>query len=329
MGIMKSANGFIFFCIYCLFLLGIIFAETNYTTEVILKTIPERMIGYPDPENRRILEQWNFSTRANPDSMGTYYGGDILFIQKPNSSRSFIPGWTTTWPDRIVPYEIEGGFTREEQNRILTAMNTYERYTCLRFQPRTRRSVYYIRIVSNLDGCFSMVGMMDRRNQPQVVSLQSYYCTTMGTIIHELAHAVGLLHEHQRPNRDDYVRVIYENVVPAYRNQFTKDQGATSFGYRYDYGSIMHYSPDAFSSNRKYTMIPYDESAIRYMGQRDTFAHGDIDQINIIYKCRQQYSSKSQRQSKHAHSSATRFVIHGICWIVELTQIARGLFKAV
>lgn len=31
-------------------------------------------------------------------------------------------------------------------------------------------------------------------------------------LIHELGHVIGLIHEHQRYDRDKYVKVIYENV---------------------------------------------------------------------------------------------------------------------
>ena len=37
----------------------------------------------------------------------------------------------------------------------------------------------------------------------------------IGTVIHELGHALGMAHEQSRPDRDQHVRVNYDNVVPG------------------------------------------------------------------------------------------------------------------
>ena len=39
--------------------------------------------------------------------------------------------------------------------------------------------------------------------------------TSEGVVIHEMGHAAGLLHEHQRSDRDDHVTIKWGNIVPG------------------------------------------------------------------------------------------------------------------
>ena len=64
-----------------------------------------------------------------------------------------------------------------------------------------------------------------------------------GLYLHETGHAIGLLHEHQLPDRDRYVTIQYSNVAPSMRGSFIKyDRDAVdTMGVEYDFSSIMHY----------------------------------------------------------------------------------------
>ena len=60
---------------------------------------------------------------------------------------------------------------------------------------------------------------------------------------YELGHAIGFHHEQTRPDRDDHVTVVIENIIPYKLFNFQKynDRIINNYGVPYDYKSIMHY----------------------------------------------------------------------------------------
>lgn len=60
-----------------------------------------------------------------------------------------------------------------------------------------------------LSSCSSPVGYRyGRRND---ISLGGG-CQYLGTTMHEIGHSIGLYHEQSRPDRDRYVRIIWNNI---------------------------------------------------------------------------------------------------------------------
>lgn len=132
---------------------------------------------------------------------------------------------------------------------IERALNSYHDNTCIKFIPRRSRDVDFISIQSESTGCWSSLG---RVGGSQVVNLQNPGCLqTMGTVIHELMHAVGFYHEQNREDRDPHIYIARNNIRPGTENNFDKaPNGATSgYGVPYDFGSVMHYGANAFAVN--------------------------------------------------------------------------------
>lgn len=106
----------------------------------------------------------------------------------------------------------------------------------------------------------------------------------------------GFLHEQNREERDGFVTIRNRNIKPGYEANFDKaPRGATTgFGVGYDYGSVMHYSPTAFSRNGQPTIESKPNSRER-MGQRDGFSKKDIDKINKMYNCKASTASTGNK----------------------------------
>ena len=60
-------------------------------------------------------------------------------------------------------------------------------------------------------------------------------CLTTRTIQHEILHALGFWHEQNRPDRDDFIDIKDENIMPGLEVNFAKRLDIDSLGSPYDY----------------------------------------------------------------------------------------------
>ena len=94
--------------------------------------------------------------------------------------------------------------------------------TCVKFvdaaveQPPHGHHIHITSRLSNLS-CFSWLGFRpSERGVAQPVNIGSIGCfDDMGTSEHELLHVLGLDHEHNRPDRDDFILIVSDKVKPG------------------------------------------------------------------------------------------------------------------
>ncbi|NWQ95938.1 TLL1 protein, partial [Burhinus bistriatus] len=190
------------------------------------------------------------------------------------------------WPGGVIPYVIGGNFTGTQRAMFKQAMRHWEKYTCVTFIERSDEESYIV-FTYRPCGCCSYVGR--RGNGPQAISIGKN-CDKFGIVVHELGHVIGFWHEHTRPDRDDHVTIIRENIQPGQEYNFLKMEPGevNSLGEPYDFDSIMHYARNTFSRGMFLdTILPSrDDNGIRpSIGQRTRLSKGDIAQARKLYRC--------------------------------------------
>ena len=96
----------------------------------------------------------------------------------------------------------------------------------------------------------------------------------------EIGHAVGLWHEQSRADRDDFITIVWANIVAGYENQFRKIGWNGLMLGAYDLKSVMHYGHNYFSSNGQDTMIAKNGTSIE---QGNDLSPSDVEAINQLY----------------------------------------------
>lgn len=191
------------------------------------------------------------------------------------------------WPAAEVPYHLAfGDFTDTEEYLIKQAMTEWERYTCVTFRPAVSNDVNLVRF-QNGEGCISQLGMV---GGVQVLILDKEGCRFKGLYLHEIGHALGLVHEHQLPDRDDYIEIMMHNVAPHFRVFFSKysPQVINQYDVPYEYSSIMHYGVTAFSHDGQSQTIkakdPSKEESIGKVFLKE-LSFSDVKVVNQMYGC--------------------------------------------
>ena len=97
---------------------------------------------------------------------------------------------------------------------------------------------------------------------------------------------IGFWHEHSRPDRDNYIRINWNNIPSHFFHMFQKCSSnvCTSLGLPYDYESIMHFSRTAFAKNRNRPTIERKDNPSKPLGGR-LLSSLDVEKIKTLYKC--------------------------------------------
>ncbi|XP_041815003.1 low choriolytic enzyme-like [Chelmon rostratus] len=221
--------------------------------------------------------------RMNNGSSEILLEGDLLIPRTRNAMKCTNKAYSCLWPKSAggnveIPFILSQKYDDADRSAILYAMKAFESKTCIRFIPRASQRAYLS--IEPRYGCFSLLG---RIGDKQVVSLQRFGCLRQGIIQHELLHSMGFYHEHTRSDRDQHVRINWENVNEYFTFNFQK-KDTSNLNTPYDYSSVLHYGRNAFAKTGSETITPIPDASVP-IGQRDGLSDIDIIKINKLYKC--------------------------------------------
>ena len=176
------------------------------------------------------------------------------------------------WPGGRVPYVIDDGIVGEDLEVIHAAIEHWNTKTVIDWFPRTDERQYALFKPRYSGSCRSGLGV----GSPTEITSGGCH---LGIVIHEMGHAVGLLHEHERPDWDRFldeapVRFdVYGEHNP--RELPNRIGDVPELPYPYDYRSIMHYRLDV-------TTIPPGIGVSGFI-YGALLSAGDIDGVARLY----------------------------------------------
>ncbi|XP_017050615.1 seminal metalloprotease 1 [Drosophila ficusphila] len=221
---------------------------------------------------------------TDPELTAGYFQGDM----DVDFTRNGMLTETRRWPNATVPYRISEEFDAPQVEYIKLGMQFIEYYSCIRFVPAAQDEENYLIVIPSTSGCSSKVGYQpgERTVKLKPAELDTG-CFKLGTIQHELLHTLGFHHQQCSPNRDEFVKIVEENISEGHEKNFVKyeEDDVGDFDQPYDYGSILHYSSLAFSINGEATIVALDPKGQGLMGQRLQMSETDINRLNTMYKC--------------------------------------------
>jgi len=162
----------------------------------------------------------------------------LLFGCKHNSAK---------WPDGKIPFRLVG-FSLSEAVEIYKCMYLWEtasgnkvEFKDMAFSDIEAKHPLYITKVDP-DNIIALTTVGYGRN-----NLCALPVTTQRVVLHELGHSLVLIYEHTRYDRNLYITINWDNVLPCFYSLFSYLNKPSVYDYQdypYDYDSVMHYGKD-------------------------------------------------------------------------------------
>lgn len=181
------------------------------------------------------------------------------------------------WPDGVVYYKFSSDLPQYMRDRVQRAMDAWERKTVIRFErAEAGRNDYVLIVPFSRPFCRASIGYSGRRTYMWLNDVCS-----VGIIKHEIGHTLGLRHEQSRQDRNEHVRIVWENIKDGFKSNFQRYRFGRDVG-PYNIDSIMQYSSRAFSKNGRPTIVRRSDGE-PFGGYRTRIHDLDARGINEMY----------------------------------------------
>jgi hypothetical protein len=201
-------------------------------------------------------------------------------------NRQASGGWSYIWPKGYIPIRIDASVNNKQSlsgqsiySNIVQAIDYYNEKTMAKMRPHTTEQDY-IRIKYSPDTSFGGLSAVGRQGGEQILWISP--ASGISEVLHELMHAIGFWHEQNRFDRDTYVQIQTDNILPGWEYAFQLEDGNASGPY--DKSSLMHYRSNAFSKNKKPTIkCSHNGGWEECNTGNNFFSEDDIKAINSNY----------------------------------------------
>ncbi|KAI5639661.1 astacin (Peptidase family m12A) domain-containing protein [Phthorimaea operculella] len=214
------------------------------------------------------------------------------------------------WPNGIIPYYIDDiSFDNRFRERLRNLLTEFNHITSLSFtelsappKDENERWVLFINRRGAL-ACEDYTTKDFTSSGVQRVVL-GYDCLGSGggALAGMVLAMAGIPPQHNSPDRDDYITVVMDNIIPEKRDLFQKLQNSDWLFHDipYDFISAGHYNLHQYSINGSATIIPKRKEYIHYsIGERDGISPKDIWKIKMLYN----FISLTRRKAKASDCS--------------------------
>jgi len=260
--------------------------NTNAVVSLNLMNAPHKAVQVEHPQAGFIknLKKEKIIQAKVEDGYAIAYG-DVLLgeVDRVSSDSSLSDVYVEStaivlWDSNKIHYYIEPDLVNKTE--VEKAIEIMNKTTVMEFVPIESPGMDGILFKAGNKNCYSYLGKIGGI-QPIVLS-QSCKVTE---ILHEILHALGFIHEQSRSDRDEYITVLWDNILPEYFSQFQivpDNYMITVEGTDFDFSSIMLYRPDSFSKKEGMKTMQAKGNAM-FSTTFDNLGKIDIERIDRVY----------------------------------------------